>query len=49
VLAIEAKLGQAPEERDVRHFARLRRELGDELADALSSRPVRTHTGERTG
>jgi predicted AAA+ superfamily ATPase len=35
VLAIEVKLGQTPEERDVRHLLWLRHELGDELADAI--------------
>jgi hypothetical protein len=35
VLAIEAKLGQTPDERDVRHLNWLRGELGDELADAI--------------
>jgi predicted AAA+ superfamily ATPase len=35
VLAIEAKLGQTPDERDVRHLNWLRDELGDELADAI--------------
>lgn len=35
VLAVEAKLGQTPDERDVRHLNWLRDELGDELADAI--------------
>jgi predicted AAA+ superfamily ATPase len=35
VLAVEAKLGQTPDERDVRHLNWLREELGDELADAI--------------
>jgi predicted AAA+ superfamily ATPase len=35
VLAIEAKLGPTPDERDVRHINWLRDELGDELADAI--------------
>ncbi len=35
ILAIEVKLGQAPDERDVRHLHWLRDELGDELADAI--------------
>jgi len=35
ILAIEVKLGQTPEERDVRHLLWLRNELGDELADAI--------------
>lgn len=35
VLAIEVKLGQTPQERDVRHLLWLRQELGDELADAI--------------
>lgn len=35
VLAIEVKLGQTPEERDVRHLLWLRNELGDDLADAI--------------
>ncbi len=35
ILAIEVKLGQAPDERDVRHLLWLRRELGDDLADAI--------------
>jgi predicted AAA+ superfamily ATPase len=35
VLAVEVKLGQTPDERDVRHLNWLRDELGDELADAI--------------
>ena len=35
ILAIEVKLGQTPEERDVRHLLWLRDELGEELADAI--------------
>jgi uncharacterized protein len=35
LLAIEVKLGQAADERDVRHLLWLRNELGDELADAI--------------
>jgi hypothetical protein len=35
IMAIEVKLGQAPDERDVRHLLWLRNELGDELADAI--------------
>jgi predicted AAA+ superfamily ATPase len=35
ITAIEVKLGQTPEERDVRHLLWLRNELGDELADAI--------------
>jgi predicted AAA+ superfamily ATPase len=35
ILAIEVKLGQTPEERDVRHLHWLRNELGNELADAV--------------
>jgi uncharacterized protein len=35
ILAIEIKLGQTPDERDVRHLLWLRGELGDELADAI--------------
>jgi hypothetical protein len=35
VLAIEVKLGQTPDERDVRHLHWLRNELGDDLADAI--------------
>jgi predicted AAA+ superfamily ATPase len=35
IVAIEVKLGQAPEERDVRHLLWLRNEIGDELADAV--------------
>jgi len=35
ILAIEVKLGQTPEERDVRHLLWLRNELGDRLADAI--------------
>jgi predicted AAA+ superfamily ATPase len=35
ILAIEVKLGQAPDEQDLRHLRWLRNELGDELADAI--------------
>jgi predicted AAA+ superfamily ATPase len=35
ILAIEVKLGQTPEERDVRHLHWLREELGDDLVDAV--------------
>jgi hypothetical protein len=35
ILAIEVKLGQAPDERDVRHLLWLRDELGDDLTDAI--------------
>jgi predicted AAA+ superfamily ATPase len=35
LLAIEVKLGQTPDERDVRHLLWLRNELGDELTDAV--------------
>lgn len=35
VVAIEVKLGQAPEERDLRHLHWLRDQLGDELADVV--------------
>lgn len=35
ILAIEVKLGQAPDERDVRHLLWLRGELGGDLADAI--------------
>lgn len=35
LLAIEVKLGQTPDEGDVRHLLWLRDELGDELADAI--------------
>ena len=35
ILAIEVKLGQTPDERDVRHLHWLRKELGDELADTI--------------
>jgi predicted AAA+ superfamily ATPase len=35
ILAIEVKLGQAPDERDVRHLRWLHKELGDDLADAI--------------
>ncbi len=35
ILAIEVKLGQAPDERDVRHLRWLHSELGDDLADAI--------------
>ena len=35
ILAIEVKLGQLPDERDVRHLHWLRDELGENLADTL--------------
>lgn len=35
VLAIEVKLGQTPDERDVRHLRWLQNELGDDLTDAI--------------
>jgi predicted AAA+ superfamily ATPase len=35
IVAIEVKLGQTPDERDVRHLLWLRNEIGDELADAI--------------
>jgi predicted AAA+ superfamily ATPase len=35
ILAIEVKLGQIVEDRDVRHLLWLRRELGNDLADAI--------------
>lgn len=35
VLALEVKLGQVPDDRDVRHLLWLRKELGDDLADAV--------------
>lgn len=35
ILAIEVKLGQTPEDRDVRHLRWLRSEIGEELADAI--------------
>jgi len=35
IVAIEVKLGQTPDERDVRHLLWLRNELGDDLADAI--------------
>lgn len=35
IVAIEVKLGQTPEERDVRHLHWLRNELGDELVDTI--------------
>ncbi len=35
ILAIEVKLGQTPDERDVRHLLWLRHELGDDLTDAI--------------
>jgi predicted AAA+ superfamily ATPase len=34
-VAIEVKLGQTPEERDLRHLLWLRNELGEDLADAI--------------
>jgi predicted AAA+ superfamily ATPase len=35
IVAIEVKLGQTPEERDVRHLLWLRNEIGEELAEAV--------------
>jgi predicted AAA+ superfamily ATPase len=35
ILAIEVKLGQVPNDRDVRHLLWLREELGDDLADTV--------------
>ena len=35
ILAIEVKLGQTPDERDVRHLRWLQNQLGDELTDAI--------------
>ncbi len=35
ILALEVKLGQVPEDRDVRHLRWLQKELGDELLDAV--------------
>jgi uncharacterized protein len=35
IVAIEVKLGQVPDDRDVRHLLWLRKELGDELVDAV--------------
>jgi hypothetical protein len=35
VLAVEVKLGQVPDERDVRHLRWLKAELGDRLLDSL--------------
>ena len=35
VLALEVKLGQVPEDRDVRHLHWLKKELGDDLVDAV--------------
>lgn len=35
ILAFEVKLGQAPDERDIRHLLWLQSELGDDLADAI--------------
>jgi hypothetical protein len=35
IVAIEVKLGQTPDERDVRHLLWLRNELGDDLTDAI--------------
>jgi predicted AAA+ superfamily ATPase len=42
VLALEVKLGQAPDDRDVRHLLWLAEQLGDDLADAVvvTSGPV---------
>jgi predicted AAA+ superfamily ATPase len=34
ILALEVKLGQVPEERDVRHLHWLRKELGEDMVDA---------------
>jgi predicted AAA+ superfamily ATPase len=35
ILALEVKLGQVPDDRDVRHLLWLRKELGDDLKDAV--------------
>lgn len=35
ILAIEVKLGQSPDDRDIRHLNWLRDEIGDRLSDAL--------------
>lgn len=35
ILAMEVKLGQTPEDRDVRHLLWLQKELGDDLVDAV--------------
>lgn len=35
ILALEVKLGQVPEDRDVRHLLWLQQELGDDLVDAV--------------
>jgi uncharacterized protein len=35
ILAIEVKLGQTPEDRDVRHLRWLQSEIGEDLADAI--------------
>jgi uncharacterized protein len=35
IVAIEVKLGQVPDDRDVRHLLWLRKELGDQLVDAV--------------
>ena len=35
ILAIEVKLGQVPDDRDVRHLLWLGKELGDDLADTV--------------
>jgi uncharacterized protein len=35
ILAIEVKLGQVPDDRDVRHLLWLQKELGDDLADTV--------------
>ncbi len=35
ILALEVKLGQVPEDRDVRHLLWLQKELGDDLLDAV--------------
>ncbi len=35
ILAIEVKLGQTPDEQDLRHLRWLRNELGDDLTDAI--------------
>lgn len=49
VLAIEVKLGQVPDEEDVRHLRWLRRELGDRLLDSMvittGSDAYRRHDG----
>jgi predicted AAA+ superfamily ATPase len=35
LLAIEVKLGQVPNERDIRHLLWLKEKLGDDLSDAM--------------